>query len=103
LEKHYIRAEDTNIGSKIATRGDAYEAYFTEPLIDDILSLQIRYTYIDYKYAGSNGFFGNTTGDSTLVSRTDGMMVPSSSGMINRGSATLDTAQDIRFYLRYRY
>ena len=96
-------AEDTNIGSKIATRGDAYEAYFTEPLIDDILSLQIRYTYIDYKYAGSNGFFGNTTGDSTLVSRTDGMMVPSSSGMINRGSATLDTAQDIRFYLRYRY
>ena len=29
--------EDTMIGSKIAARGDAYEVYFTEPLVDDIL------------------------------------------------------------------
>jgi len=85
-------AEDTNIGSKLATRGDAYEAYFTEPLIDDILTLQVRYTYIDYKYAGSNGFFGNTTGDSSLIS--------SAMPMAGR---YVDTAQDIRFYLRYRY
>ncbi|MDQ7043023.1 MAG: DUF3373 family protein, partial [Sulfurimonas sp.] len=35
-------AEDTNIGSKIATRGDAYEVYFTEPLIEDILTFQVR-------------------------------------------------------------
>lgn len=85
-------AEDTNIGSKLAARGDAYEAYFTEPLIDDILSLQVRYTYIDYKYAGSNGFFGNTSGDSSSISST----------MAN-ASAYVDKAQDIRFYIRYRY
>ncbi|MEA1982803.1 MAG: DUF3373 family protein, partial [Campylobacterota bacterium] len=87
-------AEDTNIGSKIATRGDAYEAYFTEPLIEDILSLQVRYTYLDYKWTGSNGFFGNDTGSSMLIEDLTPM----------RGSAfTVDTAQDIRFYLRYRY
>jgi hypothetical protein len=50
--------EDTLIGSKIAARGDAYEVYFTEPLVDDILTFQLRYTYIDYDYSGSNGFFG---------------------------------------------
>jgi uncharacterized protein DUF3373 len=85
-------AEDTNIGSKIAARGDAYEAYFTEPLIDDILTLQVRYTYIDYKYAGSNGFFGNATGSAVEISDT-----------MPQAAATVDTAQDIRFYLRYRY
>ena len=84
--------EDTNIGSKLAARGDAYEAYFTEYLVEDILSLQVRYTYIDYKYAGSNGFFGNTSGDSTEISENMG----------NAGSI-VDTAQDIRFYLRYKY
>ncbi|MEN8146018.1 MAG: DUF3373 family protein [Campylobacterota bacterium] len=85
--------EDTLIGSKLAARGDAYEAYFTEPLIDDMFSLQIRYTYIDYKYAGSNGFFGSTTGDSTLL--TD---LPT-----GYGAFYVDKAQDIRAYLRYRY
>jgi hypothetical protein len=87
-------AEDTNIGSKVAARGDAYEAYFTEPIIDDILSLQIRYTYIDYKYAGSNGFFGATSGNAMKISDiTD----PTTAASV------VDKAQDIRFYIRYRY
>ncbi|MDQ7067859.1 MAG: DUF3373 family protein [Sulfurimonas sp.] len=54
-------AEDTNIGSKMAVRGEAYEIYFSEPLVEDILTFQVRATYIDYKYTGSNGFFGDTT------------------------------------------
>lgn len=85
-------AEDTNIGSKVATRGDAYEAYFTEYLVDDILSMQVRYTYIDYKYSGSNGFFGSTTGRSALITEN-----------MQGASQVVDTAQDIRFYLRYKY
>jgi len=85
--------EDTNIGSKLAARGDAYEAYFTEYLVEDILSMQIRYTYIDYKYSGSNGFFGNTSGTPTEISGNMG-------GMQSR---VVDKAQDIRFYLRYKY
>lgn len=84
--------EDTNIGSKLAARGDAYEAYFTEYLVDDILSMQLRYTYIDYKYSGSNGFFGDNTGTPMEISNTMG-----------NASMYVDKAQDIRLYIRYRY
>jgi hypothetical protein len=86
--------EDTNIGSKLAARGDAYEVYFTEYLVEDILSMQIRYTYIDYDYTGSNGFFGETTGAAYRIN-----------DMRNSAQASqiVDKAQDIRFYLRYRY
>ena len=84
--------EDTNIGSKMATRGSAYEAYFTEYLVEDILSMQIRYTYIDYEYTGSNGFFGGTTGASYLIDEN----MPGAGNYV-------DKAQDIRFYLRYKY
>ncbi|MBE0498556.1 MAG: DUF3373 family protein [Campylobacterales bacterium] len=94
--------EDTMIGSKVAARGNAYEVYFTEPLIDDIFTLQVRYTYIDYDYAGSNGFFGNATGGSMAISDT--MMVPDGSGeFMNIADNVVDKAQDIRVYLRYRY
>ena len=85
--------EDTLVGSKMAVRGNAYEAYFTEPLIDDILSLQIRYTYLDYDYTGSNGFFGTAAGGAVAIED-----IPES----NTGSY-VDKAQDIRVYLRYRY
>lgn len=86
--------EDTLIGSKIATRGNAYEAYFTEPLIDDVFSFQLRYTYLDYDYSGSNGFFGSSSGNATDLEDLNAM------GM---GSFYVDTAQDIRAYLRYRF
>ncbi len=86
--------EDTNIGSKLAARGDAYEVYFTEYLVDDILSMQLRYTYIDYKYSGSNGFFGNNTGTPMTMNEA-----------VNAGygAMTVDKAQDIRLYIRYKY
>ncbi|OHD96703.1 DUF3373 family protein [Sulfuricurvum sp. RIFOXYD12_FULL_44_77] len=90
--------EDTLIGSKIAARGDAYELYFTEPLVDDILTFQLRYTYIDYDYSGSNGFFGGEAGT------TSGSGVPYaiSSGMGNAANY-VDKAQDIRAYIRYKF
>ncbi len=50
--------EDTMIGSKIAARGTAIEAYYTKP-INKALSFDLRYTKIDYDYAGSNMFFGD--------------------------------------------
>ena len=86
--------EDTLAGSKLAARGSAYEAYFTEPLIDDIFSFQLRYTYIDYKWTGSNGFFGSTTGSADLISD----LTPADGNMF-----VVDKAQDIRAYLRYRF
>src|SRR3989338_4437514 len=86
--------EDTLIGSKIAARGDAYELYFTEPLVDDILTFQLRYTYIDYDYAGSNGFFGSTTGTPMSMSEAFGA---------GAGSVVVNKAQDIRAYIRYKF
>ncbi len=53
----FTYAEDTMIGSKIAARGDAWEANYTYK-INDALSLQARYVNIDYDYTGSNSFFG---------------------------------------------
>ncbi|MDD2368311.1 MAG: DUF3373 family protein [Sulfuricurvum sp.] len=88
--------EDTLIGSKIAARGDAYEVYFTEPLVDDILTFQLRYTYINYNYSGSNGFFGRTTG--TPMSMDDARSYgPTVSSQV------VDSAQDIRAYIRYKF
>ena len=81
--------EDTMIGSKIAARGDAYELYFTEPLVKDILTFQLRYTYIDYDYSGSNGFFGSYSGTPYAIS--------------DAPFNAVDKAQDIRAYIRYKF
>jgi len=62
----FTYAEDTMIGSKIAARGDAWEAYFNYDLTE-ALSAQIRYTGINYDYTGSQGFFGNTSGASMKI------------------------------------
>lgn len=86
--------EDTMIGSKIAARGDAYELYFTEPLVDNILTFQLRYTYINYDYAGSNGFFGSVTG--TPMSMSEAIAA-------GAGASVVDKSQDIRAYLRYKF
>ena len=63
----FTYAEDTMIGSKIAARGDAWEASYTYQLTE-ALSMQMRYTDISYDYTGSQGFFGNYTGASNKIS-----------------------------------
>jgi hypothetical protein len=87
----FTYGEDTMIGSKMATRGNAYEAYWTQPIVDKALTMQIRYTYIDYEYTGSNGFFGDGSTAMTMAEATAMGMDP------------VETAQDIRVYFRYRY
>ena len=62
----FTYAEDTMIGSKVAARGAAVEAYFDYQLTES-LSAQIRYTKIDYDYTGSNGFFGNFSGGANKI------------------------------------
>ncbi|WOE70014.1 DUF3373 family protein [Hydrogenimonas thermophila] len=89
--RSFTYAEDTLAGSKLAARGDAYEIWFNKDLIGKILTAQVRYTYIDYKYTGSNGFFANA-GTPLTIDEAEAM-----------GMTTVDKAQDIRFYLRYRY
>lgn len=88
--RSFTYGEDTLAGSKLATRGNAYEAWFTKELIGKQLTAEVRYTYMDYKFSGSDGFFGDAGAPVEI----------SSTGM---GSYAVDSAQDIRLSLRYRY
>jgi hypothetical protein len=91
--RSFTYAEDTMIGSKLAVRGDAIEAYYTQPLTKS-LSAQIRYTKINYDYSGSNAFFGD---DGTPMKISD---IPSNSPMAGQ---IVEEAEDIRAYIRYRF
>ncbi len=94
----FTYGEDTMIGSKMAVRGSAYEAYWTQPIIEkggkSVFSMQIRYTYLDYDYTGSNGFFGQ---GGTPIDIDD------KATLAQYGMDPVETAQDIRVYFRYRY
>ena len=85
--RSYTYGEDTLVGSKLATRGDAYEIYYSFPVVGKNLTGQIRYTYIDYDYTGSDMFFGQT-GTPMDVDTTPG---------------AVKSASDLRLSLRYRY
>ncbi|MDH5464256.1 MAG: DUF3373 domain-containing protein [Thiovulaceae bacterium] len=97
--RSFTYAEDTMAGSKIAARGDAYEVYWTE-YIDKALSWQIRYTYIDYDYSGSNGFFGGSA-DGLTGTGTPFSIAEALAG--GKGPYVVDKVSDLRFYIRYRY
>lgn len=73
-------AEDTAIGSKIATRGSAYEGYWNIPIEGKNLSAQLRYTYIDYNYRANTTCYWDNPADKNL-----------------------DSAQDIRLFVRYQF
>jgi len=75
-------AEDTMSSSKIATRGNAYEAYWNLPLEKGHFSTQIRYTYMDYDYKSNIEEFWAAPELQTTDAKS---------------------AQDVRVYVRYRY
>jgi len=86
----FTYAEDTMIGSKMAVRGDAVEAYYIQPLMKGF-SAEIRYTKLDYKYTGSQGFFG-AGGTPMTMDEARAM-----------GMDPIDKADDLRVSLRYRF
>jgi len=88
--RSFTYAEDTMIGSKLATRGDAIEAYYTQPITKS-LSAQVRITKIDYDYSGSNAFFGDNGTPMSMVQAQAARMNP------------VEKAEDIRAYVRYRF
>ena len=93
--RSFTYGEDTMVGSKLAARGDAYEVYYTQPLLGKTLSAQVRYTYIDYQYSGSNSFFGEDGAPQKIDDLT--------AMDFAQGNNPVDEAQDLRFYIRYRY
>jgi len=108
--RSFTYGEDTMIGSKLAARGDAYEAYFTYK-INQALSAQIRYTNIDYDYMGSQGFFGNTSGNAMKIDDVKrgaaaydaGHITPETTMAKHMLPNIVESAQDLRFYIRYRF
>jgi hypothetical protein len=93
----FTYGEDTMAGSKLATRGDAYEVYYTQPLMEG-LSMQLRATQMNYDYTGSQGFFGMGGTPFDMSSAQDMMMYTAMTG-----GSPIEKARDIRFYIRYRY
>ena len=124
----FTYAEDTMAGSKLATRGDAYEVNYTYQ-INEALSMQLRYVQMDYEYTGSNGFFGSQTGTPVKIDDLKAgyaawtSLTPVEQGAIatavQGGTATaqeqgmymaagyapmtVEKAKDFRFYIRYRF
>lgn len=89
--RSFTYGEDTLVGSKLAARGDAYEIYYTLPIVGKNLTAQLSYVYIDYDYTGSDMFFGST---GTPMKVSD---------MAAAGYAVVDKASEVRASLRYRY
>ena len=88
----FTYGEDTLAGSKLAVRGDAWETYYIYP-ITQALSLEARYTYMDYDYTGSNNFFG-----------ADGApMTMEEANAMGMGDMVVDKASDFMFNARYRF
>ena len=85
--RSFTYGEDTLVGSKLAARGNAYEAYYTLPIVSKNLTAQLSYLYVDYDYTGSDTFFG-WTGTPMKVEDVPG---------------AVKSAQEVRAYLRYRY
>ncbi|MEA3521713.1 MAG: DUF3373 family protein [Campylobacterota bacterium] len=74
-------AEDTTIGSKIAVRGDAYEAYWNFNLFGvKYLPSQVRYTYVQHDYTPNIKCAGWVPAEEVDI-----------------------TAQNLRFAVTYRY
>jgi len=88
--RSFTYGEDTLIGSKMATRGDAMEAYYILPITKGF-SAELRYTKIDYEYTGSQGFFGGSGAPMTMEE---------AKGM---GMDPIEEAEDIRLSFRYRF
>ncbi len=89
--RSFTYGEDTLVGSKLATRGNAYEIFYNVPLMGKNLTAQVRFTHIDYDYTGSNMFFGST---GTPMSKSDAKSM---------GMDFLESANEARFSIRYRY
>ncbi len=89
--RSFTYGEDTLVGSKLATRGDAFEIFYNVPLLSKYLTAQVRYTYLDYDYTGSHMFFGST-GTPMSKSQAEAM-----------GMDFVENASELRLSLRYRY
>ena len=55
---NFSGAEDSLVGSKLATRGSVYEGYYIQPFLNDSFFLKLGGQYYDYEYTGSGNPLG---------------------------------------------
>lgn len=55
---NFTGAEDSLVGSKLATRGQVWEAYYIQPIYQDNFFLTLGGQYYDYEYTGSGNPLG---------------------------------------------
>lgn len=55
---NFTGAEDSLIGSKLATRGQVFEAYYIQPIVGPKFFVQLGGQYYDYDYTGSGNPLG---------------------------------------------
>ncbi len=55
---NFTGAEDSLIDSKLAARGQVYEAYYIQPVFKENFFVQLGTQYYDYKYTGSGNPLG---------------------------------------------
>jgi len=78
----FTYGEDTMAGSFAAVRGNGVDLYYNKEIISN-LTANFRATYMKYKYAGSNAYFGDYGN-------------PDNPNYIEK-------ATDIRAYIRYKF
>jgi len=61
---NFTGAEDSLVGSKLAARGQVFEAYYIQPIYKDNFFLKLGGQYYDYEYTGS----GNPLGQPVSIS-----------------------------------
>jgi len=62
---NFTGAEDSLIGSKLATRGQVYEIYYNQPIVGRNFFIQLGGQYYDYDYTGS----GNPLGEPVRINK----------------------------------
>lgn len=66
---NFTGAEDSLVGSKLAARGDVYEAYYIQPLFDRHFFVKLGSRFYDYRYTGS----GNPLGKPVSISQANAL------------------------------
>lgn len=66
---NFTGAEDTLVGSKLAARGEVWEAYYIQPIFEENFFVKLGGQYYDYEYTGS----GNPLGKPVKISETIGL------------------------------
>jgi uncharacterized protein DUF3373 len=66
---NFTGAEDSLIGSKLAVRGEVYEAYYIQPIFQNNFFVKLGTQYYDYRYTGS----GNPLGAPVKISQVSSL------------------------------